>query len=234
MLRSDTPTLATARIASILSAGETCTPAPRAARKKRCRFSLMRLSRRRFDGKLLPRMSSHAARLLREVERADLVDEADELLAKRLGNSGNPAFHDAFLELLLGKADVKMQASALQRIAEIALAVGCQDHRRRHRGGNGPKLRDADLEVTEDLEQQRFKLRVRLVDFVDQQNASGGLLQCLQQRPRFDKFLGEEHVAKIVKLIQRRMERFRAAQHLAELVLEDLGVQELLGVFPLV
>src|SRR5262252_6270830 len=37
--RSSKPTFSTARIASMLSAGETCTPAPRAARKKRCRFS---------------------------------------------------------------------------------------------------------------------------------------------------------------------------------------------------
>ena len=44
MVRSSKPTLDTARIASMLSAGETCTPAPRAARKKRCRFSLMALA----------------------------------------------------------------------------------------------------------------------------------------------------------------------------------------------
>jgi hypothetical protein len=41
MSRSLKPTWATARIASMLSAGETRTPAPRAARKKRCRFSRM-------------------------------------------------------------------------------------------------------------------------------------------------------------------------------------------------
>ena len=42
-------------------AGETCTPAPRAARKKRCRFSRMRFSQRRSGGRPLPRMSSRAA-----------------------------------------------------------------------------------------------------------------------------------------------------------------------------
>src|SRR4029079_9937320 len=41
MARSAKPTLETARIASMLSAGESLTPAPRAARKKRCRFSLI-------------------------------------------------------------------------------------------------------------------------------------------------------------------------------------------------
>ena len=47
--RSEKPTCATARIASMLSAGETRTPAPRAARKKRCRFSRIGINRRRFD-----------------------------------------------------------------------------------------------------------------------------------------------------------------------------------------
>ena len=32
-----------------------------------------------------------------------------------------------------------------------------------------------------------------------------GLLQRLQQRPRLDEFLGEEHVAEIVQLVQRRI-----------------------------
>src|SRR6187200_149512 len=46
----------------------------------------------------------------------------------------------------------------------------------------------------------------------------------------FDEFLGEEHVAEIVKLIECRLERRGAAEHLAELVLEDLRIQKLLGV----
>ena len=62
----------------------------------------------------------------------------------------------------------------------------------------------------------------------------GRLLQRLQQRTRLDEFLGEEHVAEIVQLAERVMQRLRAAQHFAELVLEDLGVEQLLGVFPLV
>src|SRR5690348_8213501 len=37
-----------------------------------------------------------------------------------------------------------------------------------------------------------------------------------------------------MQLIERGVQRLRAAQHLAELVLQDLRVQELLGVFPFV
>ena len=91
-----------------------------------------------------------------------------------------------------------------------------------------------DLEIAEDFQQQGFELGIRLVDFVDQQHAAGGLLQRLQQRPRFDEFLGEEHVAEIVQLLERGVKRFGAAEHFAELVLQDLGVQKLLGVFPLI
>ena len=90
------------------------------------------------------------------------------------------------------------------------------------------------LEIAENFQQQRFEFGVRLVDFVDQQHAAGGLLQRLQQRPRLDEFLGEEHVAEIMKLIERGFQRRSAAEHFAELVLEDLRVQKLLGVFPLV
>ena len=86
----------------------------------------------------------------------------------------------------------------------------------------------------EDFQQQRFELGIRLVDLVDQQHAAGRLLQRLQQRPRLDEFLGEEHVAEIVQLLQRRMQRLGAAEHFAELVLQDLRVEQLLGVFPLI
>ena len=46
--------------------------------------------------------------------------------------AGHAAFDDAFLQPLFGEADMKMQAAALERITEIALAVGGQDHRRLH------------------------------------------------------------------------------------------------------
>ena len=176
---------------------------------------------------------AHRRQLL-QIERADLVDEAHHLLAQRLRNAGHAAFDDPLFQLLLGEADVQMQAAALQRVAEIALAVRGQDHGRRGDRDNRSEFRDGDLKIAEDFQQQRFELGIRFVDFVDQQHAAGGLLQRLQQRPRFDEFLGEEHVAEIVQLLQRRLQRFGAAEHFAELVFQDLRVQKLLGVFPLV
>src|SRR6185437_33505 len=37
-----------------------------------------------------------------------------------------------------------------------------------------------------------------------------------------------------MQLVERRVQRFGAAKHFAELVLQDLGVQKLLGIFPLI
>ena len=82
-------------------------------------------------------------RQLLQVERADLVDEADHLPAQRLRDAGDAALDDAFLEPLLGEADMQMQAAPLQRVAEVALAVGGQDHRRRHHRRDGAEFGDA-------------------------------------------------------------------------------------------
>ena len=112
---------------------------------------------------------------------------------------------------------------------EVRITVGAAT------ADNGAEFRNGDLEIAENFQQQRFELGVRLVDFVDQQHAAGGLLQRLQQRPRLDEFLGEEHVAEIVQAAPApSSQRRRAAEHFAELVLQDLRVQKLLGVFPLV
>src|SRR5262249_42171111 len=107
-------------------------------------------------------------------------------------------------------ADMQMQAAPLQRVAEIALAVGGEDHRRRCDGGDGAELGDRHLEVGKDFQQQRFKLGVGLVDFVDQENAAARLLQRLQQRPRLDEFLGEKDVAEGVKLVESCVQCLRA------------------------
>ena len=69
---------------------------------------------------------------------------------------------------------------------------------------------------------------------VNQEHAALRLLQRLQQRARLDELLGEEHVTEIMELVERGIERGGAAQHFAELVLQDLRVEKLLGVFPFI
>src|SRR3569833_317775 len=274
--RSARPTAATARIASMLSAGETCTPAPRAARKKRCRFSCMSLSEHVLPLRLgdegrhlrqrnldvgfvfeqhVERVPHHVVTelgglqqhqyarpvdgladrgLLLQIERADVVNEADQLPAQGLRDAGQPALDDALLQLLLGEADMQMQAAALQGVAEIALAVGGQDHGRWLGGRDAAELGNRYLEVGEDFEQQRLELGIRFVDLIDQEHAALRLEQRLQQRPRLDEFAREEHVTEIMQLVERGMQRRGTTEHLAKLVLEDLGVAQLLGEFPLI
>src|SRR4029077_6497637 len=147
----------------------------------------------------------------------DLVNEADHLPAQRLRDAGHAAFDDALFELLLGEADVKVQAAPLEGIAEIAFAVGGQDHGWRRDGGHRAELGNRDLETREDFQQQRFELGIRLVDLVDQEHAAGRLLQRLQERPRLDESLAEEYVAEIMQLVERREQSGGAAEPLAEL-----------------
>src|SRR6266404_3984453 len=123
---------------------------------------------------------------------------------------------------------MQMEASALERIAEVALAVGGQYHRRLHNRHHGSEFGDTDLIIRQDFEQQRFEFGVRLVDLVDKQHAAPRLLQSLEQRARLHEFLGKKHVAEIVQLVERRGQRIGAAEHFAELVLQDLGVKQLL------
>ena len=86
-------------------------------------------------------VSLHRRQLL-QIQRADFVNEADHLLAQRLRNAGHAALDDAFFQLLLGKADVQMQAAPLQGVAEIALAVRGQDHGRRARSRKSCRVRE--------------------------------------------------------------------------------------------
>ena len=97
-----------------------------------------------------------------------------------------------------------------------------------------PSLGNRHLEVAQDLEQERLELGVRLVDLVDQQHDRIGRIDRLQQRPRQDEAIREEHVVLGGQAVDRFRQRRRAVGHLADLVLEDLGVEQLLGVLPLV
>ena len=129
---------------------------------------------------------------------------------------------------------MQMQAAPLQRVAQIARAVRGQQHDRRLRSVNGADLRDRHLVVGQDLQQERLELLVRLVDLVDQQHRAARLLQRAQQRPRLQELLREEDVAERVQLVQRGGQGVGRPQHVADLVLQDLGVEKLLAVFPLI
>src|SRR5438270_11008988 len=58
---------------------------------------------------------------------------------------------------------MQMKAPALERVGEVALAIGGQDHRRLHHRRDGAELGDADLVIREYFEQKRFEFGVRFV-----------------------------------------------------------------------
>ena len=90
------------------------------------------------------------------------------------------------------------------------------------------------LEVREDFEQERLELRLRLVDLVDEQDDGIGGLDGLQQRPRREEAMREEGVVLARDPGDRIRQRRRVGDQLADALAQQLGVEELLGVLPLV
>ena len=72
--------------------------------------------------------------------------------------------------------------------------------RRRQRS----QLRNGDLEVRQEFEQERLELVVGAVDFVDQQHRAVRRSQRLQQRPLDQELLGVEVELRIARLAQRQ------------------------------
>ena len=102
------------------------------------------------------------------------------------------------------------------------------------RGLDHPDLGDRDLERRQHLQQKGLEGLVALVDLVDQQHRAAWLAQGLQQRPRLEEGLGEEQVAGAVQALHGRGHVGRVGQRRAHVVLQDLGVEQLLAVLPLV
>ena len=107
---------------------------------------------------------------LGEVEVAQPGDERGRLGGQPLGHPGDAQAHDLDLALQRGMRDPVKQAAALERIVELARAVGGEDDRRAPARGDGADLGDGDLEVGEHLEQEGLELVVGAVDLVDQQD----------------------------------------------------------------
>ena len=78
-----------------------------------------------------------------------------------------------------------VQAAPLQRVVHLTGAVRRDDHKRRLLGLDGPDLGNRNLEVRQQLEQERLELFVGPVDLVDQQDGRRliGVVDRVQQRP---------------------------------------------------
>ena len=97
------------------------------------------------------------------------------------------------------------------------------------------ELGHAHLEVAQDLEQEGLELGVGLVDLVDQQHdrVLASVIARSSGRGRMKR--SEKKTSSCAEMRSTASRSVPApAEHLADLVLEDLRVEELLGVLPLV
>ena len=173
-------------------------------------------------------------RHLAQLKSAQRLHEGDQLAVQPRLDPGHSRGDDPLFQPRVRQRDVQVKAAALQGVAEVADIVGGQEHQRRHLGLDGADLRHGHLERRQDLQQEGLEGLVALVDFVDQQHRAAGLPQGLQQRARLQEGLGEEQVAHAVQPVHGRFHGGGAFQALAHPVLQDLGVEQLFAVLPLV
>src|SRR6185437_2628292 len=161
------------------------------------------------------------ARQLEEiVGRAQLLDESHDLPRELLGRTRRLYPQDLELALGGGVVDPEIEAAALQRVMDLARAVGGDDDDRRLLGLDHAQLRDRHLEIAEQLQQERLERLVRAVELIDQQNlgAADLALQVLQQRPFDQEPFGENVRGDAV--LGFAVRRFGEAdlQHLARII----------------
>src|SRR2546428_2076998 len=124
------------------------------------------------------------ARHLVELHAPQALHEGGHLACepfRRLRRSGP---HDLDLFLEVGIVDPVVEAAALQRVVHLARAVRRDDHKWRLLRLDGADLRNRDLEVGEQLEQERLELLIGTVDLIDQEHRRSGVvvIDGVQQR----------------------------------------------------
>ena len=103
-----------------------------------------------------------------------------------------PQPDDVALSIRAGVVQVQVQAPALERVGQLPGGVRGEEHQRLAMRGQGSELRDGDLEVGEDLEQERLGLDLYPVDLVDQQHDGVGRPDGREQGPLEQEVLGED------------------------------------------
>src|SRR5665213_3350836 len=171
---------------------------------------------------------------LAQIQAAHGLDETHQLRAQARLDVRRAGRDDPFLELLVGKGNVQVQAAAFQRIAEVPYIVGGEEHHRRDGGPDHPDFRNRHLVGRQQLQQESLERLVALVDLVDQQHRATLGAQRLEQRPGLHERFGKEQVPHVVEAIHGRLQARRAGQFGAHVVLEDLGIEELLAVLPFI
>ncbi len=186
------------------------------------------------DKRLRPVEGLADARGLAQVEPAQLLDLLHELTGEGLAHAGRLEPDDLELGLGVGVVELQVQTAALERLGELARAVAGEDDERRAFGAQGADLRDRNLEVAQELEQEGLELLVGAVDLVEQQDRPALGPDRLKDRPLDQERLREEDVLLVAQRRRGLAQILRRPDQLADLLAQDLSVEELLAVLPLV
>ena len=96
------------------------------------------------------------------------------------------------LAIDVGKIEIMVEAAAAQRVGEFAGGVRGQDHARDRERADDAEFGNRDLEVRQQLEQERLEFLVGAVDLVDQQHRRRLAPDGAEQRPLEQIVLGED------------------------------------------
>src|SRR5215469_1502219 len=125
---------------------------------------------------------SHARRLS-QLQLPQAVHRRHNFPGELLGRGRLADKDNLHLAVGRGVADPVIQAATPQRVVEFPGPVGGEDHRGRGLRTDGANLRDADLEVRQDFQQERLELVVRSVYLVDEQDSLIARPDRREQRP---------------------------------------------------
>ena len=169
-----------------------------------------------------------------QIQLAQAPHDADKLLGEYLREAGVLGTHDLQLALRRRIVEEKVYAPALQGGREITGVVGRQDHVGQMLGAERADLRDGDLKLAQQLQQYRFERLVGAVDLVDQQHHRFFGAHRLKQGPWREKPLGEKDALLRADALHGLLQAAGVGDDLADLLAQDLGVQQLLAVVPFV
>jgi len=162
-------------------------------------------------------------RALEEALLPQPLHEGHHLAAQALLRLGHPGPENRPLPRRVGVVYPVVQTPALQRVVNLSGAVAGQHHDGRGRGPLGAQLGNGDLEVGEDLQEERLERLIGAIQLVDEQHRRAPRLglERLQEWPGDEEALAEDVLLECRFVC--RSARFGQA-----------NLEHLLGVVPLV
>ena len=162
------------------------------------------------------------------------MDKLDRLPGHLRGQVRHLQAHDVQFLFQGGIADEEIETAPFESFAQFTGVVAGEDDNWPVVGDQRAQLGHTDLEVAQHLEQESFELGVGAVDFVDEEHDGLVAEDRLQQGALQEEAHRKEDVLFVGEAVGSFGERAGAGQGLLQLIAEQLGVQELLSVLPLI